>query len=189
MTTIVTGTNNKYSVLVSDQGVTSDLMHHDQPKVITQGTWAIGAAGSSRIADRLQYEINYPKPPATLLGKGQDEWLKWMITKVVPSIQKVMDPKNDQDDMDGEAILVTHGRSFYLTSNYGILTAEPYWAIGTGGQIALGVMAQAQYADNWHRDCDIHSTYAVSVAQMHDPFTRGKIGGYVSHPNGKLTKI
>lgn len=169
MTTILTTVGNNFATLVADRGVTSDVIHHDMSKIFNQGTWLIGASGDSRICDLFAYGIKYPKPPKSLLTKSNNDWYKWMVLNVVPLIEKII-PKGESDF---EAILVTHAKSFYVGSNLSITNAMPYWAIGSGGTLALGVLASMQYDDNWNKDHDIKAKYALSVAQMHDPFTRG----------------
>jgi hypothetical protein len=149
-------------------------------KIFNQGSWLIGASGDSRICDLFAYGIKYPKPPKTLLGKANDEWYKWMVINVVPLIEKAL-PKTENDY---EAILVTHGKAFYLGSNLSITNAMPYWAIGSGGTLALGVLASMQYDDNWNKDHDMKARYAVSIAQMHDPFTRGGVECWRSEHTG-----
>lgn len=182
MTTIVTTTGSNTATLVADRGVTSDVIHHDMPKIFTQGTWLIGASGDSRICDVYAYGVKYPKVPKSLLTKPMDDWYKWIVQNVVPRIEIAM-PKGEND---GEAIIVTHGRTFYIASNLSVTSASPYWAIGSGAPIALGVLASMQYDDNWHKDHDLKARHSVSIAQMHDPFTRGIIDTYTSHHTGHI---
>lgn len=181
MTTIVTTTGSNYATLSADRGVTSDLIHHDMKKIFVQGTWLIGASGDSRVCDIYAYGIKYPKIPKTLLVKPLDDWYKWVVQNVIPRLQNAL-PK----DEDGEAILITHGKAFYIASNLSVTLAAPYWAIGSGGQIALGTLAAMQYDDDWHKNHDMKSKYAVSIAQMHDPNTRGTIDTLVSHHTGHI---
>jgi ATP-dependent protease HslVU (ClpYQ) peptidase subunit len=182
MTTILTTTGSNYATLVADSGVTSDVIHPDMPKIFQQDNWLIGASGDARACDIFAYGVKYPKVPKTLLSKSIDDWYKWIVLNVIPRIEVAL-PKGENDS---ECLLVTHGRAFHIGSNLGLTTASPYWAIGSGASIALGALASMQYEDNWNKDHDLKSKYAVSIAQMHDPFSRGCITTYISHHTGHI---
>jgi len=186
MTTIVTTTGSNTCAVYADSGLTSELIHPDIHKITTQGTWLIASAGDGRQCDILHYQIKYPKPPATLHGKGDNDWHKWMVTKVVPIIVKQLPGK--ENDYDFELLLVTHGRAFYVATSLSVSNAHPYWALGTGAQLALGYLASAQYQPDWHKNHDLIAKHSVSIAQMHDPFTRGNIRGYISHHTGHIVQ-
>lgn len=180
MTTILTTTGSNFATLVADSGVTSDVIHPDMSKIFKQDSWLIGASGDSRICDLYAYGVKYPKPPKTLMGKSHNDWFKWMVTKVIPLIENVL-PKTDSDS---ECILVTHGKSFYISSSLSVTSAMPYWAIGSGGSLALGVLASLQYDDDWYKNHDLKARHALSIAQMHDPFSRGAIEVWRSDHTG-----
>lgn len=185
MTTIVTTQSGNYATLCADQGITSDLVHPDMAKIVEYNSWLIAYAGDiNRNSGILLYGIKYPKPPATLLDKGLDDWNKWFTIKVIPLIDKALTP----DNSDWEAILVTHGRSFHLNNLLGISNSHPYWAIGTGASLAIGALASTCYHEDWNKNHDIHATHAMQVAGMHDPNTRGKIDRYYSYPTGHTHK-
>lgn len=178
MTTIVSTTGSNTVTLAADRGITSDVIHPDMPKIVQQKTWLIAVAGDARACDVLQYAIKYPTPPKSLT-----DWNRWMVTKVVPLIDGGIGNAKDED---WEAILVTHGQSFLITNSLGVLTASPYWSIGSGSKLALGVLADSQYSDNWLKNQDIVARHALSVASMHDPFTRGTFDVFVSHHTGRV---
>lgn len=181
MTTIVSTTGSNYATLVADRGITSDVIHPDMPKIVQQKSWLIGVAGDSRACDVLQYAIKYPAPPKSLNG----DWFRWMVTKVVPLIDGGIGNARDED---WEAILVTHGQSFLVSNSLSVITASPYWSIGSGSKLALGVLADKAYSDNWFKSHDLIAKHALSVASMHDPFTRGTIDTYISHHTGHIHK-
>jgi hypothetical protein len=180
MTTIVTTTGNNFCTLTADQGITSDLIHPDMTKIIQQDTWLIGVAGNARVCDQLQYSIEYPKPPVEVVKSG--DWLKWLVTKVIPLIDDII----KDTEMDAEALLVTHGKAFLISENLSVLTAAPYWAIGTGADLAIGSLADKQYLPDWNKNHDLSALRAIECASMHDPNTRGTIDQYRSLPNGKV---
>jgi 20S proteasome alpha/beta subunit len=180
MTTIVTTTGNNFCTLTADQGITSDLIHPDMSKIVVQDTWLIGVAGSARVCDQLQYAIEYPKPPIEVVKSG--EWLKWIVTKVIPLIDYFVKDK----EMDAEALLITHGKAFLIGEDLSVLTAQPYWAIGSGADLALGSLADKQYLPDWNKNHDLSSLRAMESASMHDPNTRGSLDQYRSYTNGKV---
>lgn len=184
MTTIVTTTGSNTCAVYADSGLTSELIHPDIHKITTQGNWLIASAGDGRQCDILHYQTKYPKPPTQLLTKSREHWHSWIVNKVIPNIAKGL-PGNDYDF---ELLLVTHAKAFYVASSLSVSDASPYWALGTGSQLAIGYLASAQYDDNWNRDHDLKAKYAVSISMMHDPFTRGEIKGYVSYHTGHLVR-
>jgi 20S proteasome alpha/beta subunit len=182
MTTIITTSGNNSTTLVADRGITSDLIHPDMPKIVQQDTWLIGVAGSARVCDQLQYLIEYPTPPVDVVKSG--DWLKWIVTNVIVLIDDVI----KDSEMDAECLLVTHGQAFLISENLSVLSAKPYWAIGSGAELALGVLADSQYNPDWYKNHDLSARRAIGVASMHDPNTRGTVDLWESHHTGKVFK-
>jgi len=180
MTTIITTTGNNFATITADQGITSNLMHPDMHKIVQQDTWLIGVAGSARVCDQLQYSIEYPKPPVDVVKSG--EWMKWLVTKVIPLIDDTV----KDTEMEAEALLITHGQAFLISENLSVLTAKPYWAIGSGAELALGSLAEKQYKPDWNKNHDLSALRAIESASMHDPHTRGTVDQYRSYTNGKV---
>jgi len=180
MTTIITTTGNNFATLTADQGITSNLIHPDMHKIVQQDTWLIGVAGSARVCDQLQYSIEYPKPPVDVVKSGN--WMKWLVTKVMPLIEN----KVKDDDMDAQALLVTHGKAFLIGDELSVLTASPYWAIGSGAELAIGALVDKQYLVGWNKNHDLSALRAMEAASMHDPNTRGTVDQYRSYTNGKV---
>ena len=180
MTTIVTTSGTNFATLTADQGITSDLIHPDMPKIVQQDTWLIGVAGSARICDQFQYSIEYPKPPIDVVKSG--EWMKWLVTRVIPLIDDII----KDSEMEAEALLVTHGKAFLISENLSVLTASPYWAIGSGAELAIGALVDKQYLVGWNKNHDLSALRAMEAASMHDPNTRGSLDQYRSYTNGKV---
>lgn len=192
MTTIVTTASKNYTVMVADRGITSDLMHPEMKKIVKQGTWLIGVSGEDRICDVIQYVVRFPKVPASLIGGELEDWIPWVVTRVVPTVQKAIQENLSKESWsigDSEILLVTHGKAFLLSGTLGVTVAEPYWAIGSGAQVAVGSLAGKNNRTDWKT---LHANYAreaVEIAERHDPFTRGEVSGYKSYPSGKLSPI
>lgn len=149
-------------------------------KIVQQDSWLIGVAGSARVCDQIQYAIQYPKPPIEVVKSG--EWLKWIISKVVPLIDAVI----KDSEMDAEALVITHGKAFLISENLSVLSAQPYWAIGSGAELAIGSLADKQYKPDWNKNHDLSALRAMECASMHDPNTRGSIDQFRSYANGKI---
>lgn len=182
MTTIVTTTGNNFCTLTADQGITSDVIHPDMHKIVQRDSWLIGVAGNARVCDQLQYVVQYPEPPKELHGKAQQDWYGWMVREVIPLLA---DTVKDLD-LDGSALLVTHGKAFLIDENLSVLSANPYWAIGSGADLALGSLATNQYTPDWNKNHDLSALRALEVASMHDPSTRGTADQYRSYTSGKI---
>jgi ATP-dependent protease HslVU (ClpYQ) peptidase subunit len=151
-------------------------------KIVQQDTWLIGVAGSARVCDQLQYSIEYPKPPVEVVKSG--EWMRWIVTQVIPLIDDMI----KDSEMEAECLLLTHGQAFLVSENFSVLTAKPYWAIGTGAELALGSLAEKQYKPDWNKNHDLSALRAIEAASMHDPNTRGTIDQYKSYTNGKIMR-
>lgn len=193
MTTIVTTSSPGYAAIVADQGITGTLMHPEMGKVVRQDTWLIGVSGEDRVCDVIQYAVKYPKVPATLSGKKLEEWYAWVVTRVIPQIQKVTQEDLHKDYWntigESEILLVTHGKCFLVGGTLGVTKAEPYWAIGSGGQLAMGVLSQKIQNPDWKTKHGSYAAESVEVAKIHDPFTRGPVSGYKSYSSGKIVAI
>jgi hypothetical protein len=193
MTTIATTASSNYATMVADQGITGDLMHPDMNKIVKQGTWLIGVCGEDRICDVIQYGVKFPKVPDTLVGKGLDEWLPWVVTKVIPLIQNAVHANLHKDLWntigESEILLVTHGKAFLVGETLGVTRAEPYWAIGSGSHLAMGSLVEKNSRADWRGQHAVFAKEAVETAERHDPYTRGKVSGYKSYPSGKISAI
>jgi len=192
VTTIVTTTSARYATLFADQGITGDYIHPDMGKIIQQGTWLIGVAGDSRVCDVLQYGVKYPKPPESLVKKPIEDWYGFIVTKVIPAIAKATSeqlPKNDGNTLgDSDLLLVTHGKAFFIGASLGLIKATPYWAIGSGEGLALGVLSTHGANADWDNAHKHFAMEAMAAAKKHDPYTRGAITGWISYPTGRVVK-
>jgi ATP-dependent protease HslVU (ClpYQ) peptidase subunit len=192
MTTIVSLSSNKETILLGDQGITSDLMHPNMNKIVRQMTWVIGVSGEDRICDVIQYAVKWPKVPDLLVNKDYSHWLSWMVQKVIPIIQQTIESsisKSSSTLENSEAILVTHGKSFLIGETLGLTQTGSYWAIGSGQKVAIGALAANQYTTSWDKNLENNGRDAISVAQQFDPYTRGNITGYRSLVNGHVIPV
>lgn len=196
MTTIAIASTATQCVIASESGITDDSYVTCPPmhKIIRQGDWLIAAAGSDRVCDTLQYITKYPVIPPALKNKTDDiSWYQYIAKRIIPIIRKVAQDELTLDTKDGvaelpesELILVTHGRAFSISNTLGISRCTPYWAIGSGGTLALGSLSTDYHRGDWKENHDLYLFNAMQTAVRHDSFSHKPIYGYVSHKNGKI---
>lgn len=198
MTTIAITWSPEYCAIMSESGITDESFRTMAPmkKIVRQNEWLIGVAGADRTCDVLQYITKYPVVPATL-KKCTDEmkWYEWIAKRVIPIIRKSAQDELSLDTKDGvaelpdsEIILVTHGRAFGISGSLGISKLEPYWAIGSGGSIALGALTAYKTFDDWDDEHDYYCAKAIEASTLHDSFSHKPIQGWLSFANGKITQ-
>jgi hypothetical protein len=179
--------------MYGDEGITSDLMHPDMPKIVQHGTWLIAACGEDRVCDVVQYVVKYPAVPNYLLDKDYDRWYSWVVTQVIPriatAIEKTMPKAYKNSIGESELLLITHGRAFLIGETLGVTKASPYWSIGSGSHIAIGFLADKASAKTWPKTFTQHAKKSIEVAQKHDPYTRGKVTGYISNLDGSIEPV
>jgi hypothetical protein len=197
MTTIGIASTNKQCVMMSESGITDEQFTTAMPmsKIIRQGEWLIAAAGSDRVCDTLQYIVKYPAIPPQL-KKKEDEmsWYQWIAKRVIPLIRKIAQEQLTLDVKDGvaelpdsELLLVTHGRAFSISNTLGISKCTPYWAIGSGGTLALGSLSTAfRTTNDWATNHSKYLYQAIETAITHDSFSHPPIYGWVSQTNGTI---
>jgi len=199
MTTIGVTCSTDKCYIMSESGITDESGHTAPPmnKIIRQGDWLIAAAGADRVCDVLQYIIKYPVIPPAMKKKTSDQdWFAYIAKRIIPIIRKGMQDELSLETKDGvaelpdsEFFLITHGRAFSISNTLGISEVKPYWAIGSGGTLALGSLANS-YANNldWAKNQGIHLLNAIQASIKHDSFSHPPIYGWLSQASGKITK-
>ena len=196
MTTIVVATTPTQCVMMSESGITDEAFTTAPPmkKIIRQGEWLIAASGADRVCDVLQFIVKYPAIPPTVKKKDDDlDWYQWIAKRIIPMIRKAAQDELTLDTKDGvaelpdsELILVTHGRAFSISNTLGISNASPYWAIGSGGSLALGALSVLYNTTTWNLNHATHCHKAIQTAIKHDSFSHPPIYGYISNKNGNI---
>ena len=196
MTTIAITWSPTHCTIMSESGITDESFHTmpGMNKIVRQNEWLIAVAGADRSCDVLQYITKYPPVPATLKNETDDmQWYKWMVKRVIPIIRKSAQQELTLDTKDGvaeipesELILITHARAFGISSTLGVSKLEPYWAVGSGGSIALGALAAYTNNQDWKTNHTHYCYKSVEAATKHDSFSHKPIRGYTSLPNGKI---
>ena len=182
---------------MSESGITDENFTTSMPmnKIIRQGEWLIAAAGADRICDITQYLVKYPAVPPQLKKKEDImSWYQWIAKRIIPLIRKVAQEQLALDVKDGvaelpdsELILVTHGKAFSISNTLGISRCTPYWAIGSGGTLALGSLATAfRTTNDWAKNHTKYLYQAIETSITHDSFSHPPIYGWVSQTNGTI---
>lgn len=148
MTTIVGIEGDGWSVIASDSMINSGsqpFYSYGMEKVFERGDYLIGVAGDAVAIDILKCLW---KPPR---GSKPADLDTYLTTKVIMSLKASCgvygyDPQKDKkDDPDAgfELLLSLKGRIYQISSDdFGWLRDyRGLYAIGSGGQIALGVLA------------------------------------------------
>ena len=148
MTTIVGIEGDGWTVIASDSMINSGsqpFYSYGMEKVFERGDYLIGVAGDAVAIDILKCLW---KPPRSAKPADLDYYL---TTKVITSLKASCglygyDPQKDKkDDPDAgfELLLSLKGRIYQISSDdFGWLRDyRGLYAIGSGGQIALGVLA------------------------------------------------
>lgn len=196
MTTIVVASTPTQCVIASESGITDEAFVTAPPmrKIVQQNEWLIASSGADRVCDVLQYMVKYPAIPPNLKNKDNDlDWYQWIAKRIIPIIRKAAQDELTLDTKDGvaelpdsELILVTHGRAFSISNTLGISSASPYWAIGSGGSLALGALSVLYNVSTWDTEHETYCHKAIQTAIKHDSFSHPPIYGYISNKNGKI---
>lgn len=199
MTTIAVAVAKNQCVIMAESGITDESFHTAPPmkKIVKQGDWLIAGAGADRVCDVLQYIVKYPVIPPKLKNETDDYvWFQWVAKRVIPIIRKAttdeltLETEHGVAELpDSEFLLITHGRGFSIGATLGISAVKPYWAIGSGGSLALGSLSTAFHSQmNWELMHKFHLEKALETSIRHDSFSHKPIYGYISKSNGKIVQ-
>lgn len=168
MTTIIGVEYANRCVILGDSRIVGDskiYSHPDMVKVVTNGNYLVGVAGDVRA---LQVVLHTWKPPV-LLAKDKNNIFQFMVNKVAPSLKQLLtdagllDAKSPDKDFEINIIIGLNGNLFEIDSDFAVSrNSEGYYAIGTGGDYALGAL----YAG-------VTPEQAAEVAVINDSKTAG----------------
>lgn len=159
MTCIVALRHDKGVTLGADrQGTAGHLTHYSvQPKISERSGLLIGTAGSYRLSQVLEHELDWDD--ATMRLRDGDDPHPWAVKKLIPAIRAVLGTHailktdNGVAEVYGEALIVVRQRILVLHSDLQIYeNQEPYAAIGSGSEVALGSLwSTAAWKDSAER--------------------------------------
>lgn len=150
MTTIIGIEYDDKSVIVADSRVTDDggrvYSHPVMRKIARRGSLLIAGAGEVAPCDIAQ---NVWVPPA-LTAKDKKDIYRFMIVKVMPSLRKCLvdngynfDEAHDkkQDGQRFQFLIACGGELFDIDQDLAVMKSEEgFYAIGSGGEFALGAL-------------------------------------------------
>ena len=173
MTTIAGIQGIDFAVLVADSQITEDnlvTLATSTPKIVEAGKFLIGISGDTRPGDILSYNW---KPP---LYKAEDP-VQFMGKKVIPSIINAFnDNTYDYNKVDKEGgfdyLIAFNGNIFRIACDLSFFASNrDVYAIGSGGQFALGYLYSIWKPDMELEYATKHARKAVDIASVLDANT------------------
>jgi ATP-dependent protease HslVU (ClpYQ) peptidase subunit len=170
ITTVVGIEGIDYAVLVADSQITESnlvTLALSTPKIVEIGKFLLAISGDTRPGDILAYNW---KPPAY---RGENP-VSFMGKKVIPSIIKAFNENNydfNKVDPDGgfDYLLSFNGNIFRVACDLSFFQSDVgAYAIGSGGQFALGYLYSDIQADLELEDAKRLARKAVEIASVLD---------------------
>jgi ATP-dependent protease HslVU (ClpYQ) peptidase subunit len=111
----------------------NERMTDKWPKLIRLGTIGVGCSGSSEYGQVVQLLTKWPTPPRD--PKLLDTWARTDVYRAIKTALKSHEVEADS----GDTLLAVAGRIYYLDGTASVHQPDTaYYAIGSGGAIALG---------------------------------------------------
>lgn len=200
MTTIVAIQCDGFAVIGTDSRISSldedgyayqyGTMGSGQTKIAVNGKYLIGAAGDVRAINILHHVFQPPAPAPSLRGKRLDSFI---TAKFISSLKSCFDEHgithcgkdNQKTQQDSSIIAVVNGSVYVIDTDFSWYTdASGVYAIGTGGQIALGALHALQVKQKLSisqakRNC----IKALTAAAKYDPYTGSPFQTFVQEAN------
>ena len=146
MTTIVGIQHEDGCILASDSRVVAEgkiYTHPDMVKSVAKGGYIYGVSGDYRV---LQILLHIWKPPL-VTEKARDNVYEFAITKIVPSIKQSLSDagidvsKMIEDKFEFSVLMGINGTLLEIDSYFSVtMNDSNYYAIGSGGDFALGAL-------------------------------------------------
>lgn len=146
MTCIVALRHDKGVTLGADRQGTAGYLTHlsAQPKISEHSGVLVGGAGSIRLSQVINHELDWDD--VTMRLRVDDDPLVWAVKKLIPAIRGILGThaalhteNSVVEYRHSAAIFVVRNRIFVLRGDLQVYeNAEPYAAIGSGDEVALG---------------------------------------------------
>lgn len=170
MTCIVALRSTKGDVIVgADRQATGGWTAHlsAQPKIRDHDGIIVGCAGSVRISQVIDHELDWDDLAMRL--HASDDPYTWAVKKLIPAIRSSLGDHAALTVTDGvaavhesEALIVVHGRIYMIGGDLQVYeNAEPYAAIGSGSEIAIGSL----WSSPWMADARARVQLALEAAE------------------------
>jgi len=207
MTTIVGIQGDGFSVIctdsrivnVAEDGTTTAITHlgNGISKVAQNGPYLIGAAGDVRAINILHHAFQPPTPPVNLRGKKLDAF---MTVKFVPALRECFE-KQGYATPEREGSHIAENDSIVMVSIHGVIyvidgdyswcpDANSYYAIGSGGDFALGALHVLMQRKKWLTIQMARTivSKALASAAKYDVHTGSPYHTYVQESSGTKPK-
>lgn len=110
-------------------------------KIVRRGRWLVAVSGSARLAQLIQYGLEWPEPPKRDLER-------FLVTKVVPALAKVaadkfvaIEDSHGQKYANMDMLLGVRGSLFMIHGDMTVGRNElGFEAVGAGAEVALGAL-------------------------------------------------
>jgi hypothetical protein len=148
-----------------------DLTIRRDPKVFLAGDALVGFTSSFRMGQLLRYGLG------TLARNPNVDPYEHVVTAVANEVRSLFDAggfsrRKEESEVGGVFLLGYAGRLFTIDQDYGVGEAlEPYAAVGSGAQVALGALNVLSWQDNLPPRQKL--IYALNVAERHNASVRG----------------
>lgn len=179
MTTIIGVQYDGFCELVADSLVSNDSgrtwIHPDMTKINRRGVFLIAGAGEVAACDIAQHIWDPPVPNE----KDKRDLYHFMITKVIPSLRDsfksngyILDKSDDEETTSRfQFIVAVNGELFDIGDDLSVMrSADGFYAIGSGADIALGALhagAEAQEAVEIACKISAYSSLPLQVEIQH----------------------
>lgn len=114
------------------------------PKVWKRGRFVFGYAGTLRTGQLIKYKFKHPPIQ-------NREPTQYMVTGFVDKMRKVLKQsgaareEHKEEEQDNDFLIGFNGHLFIIDSGYGVCeVADPFVAIGSGTEYALGALFATQ---------------------------------------------
>lgn len=140
--TCIVGVQYHDTVLIGADSASVDgweLTIPPDPKVFHRGPFLIGYTTSWRMGQLLRYRLDVPDHP---VGVDDHEYLATLFVDAVRDCLKAggFAKKENEAETGGEFLVAYRGGLYVVQSEYQVLTAPEYMAVGAGGTVALGAL-------------------------------------------------
>lgn len=152
MTCIVALTHKSVIWMGGDSALTDDMFGQFtrvEPKVFIINDMIIGYAGSARLGNVLRYSFQ----PPTINKADRQDLMKYMVTKFVDGMREVtrskgLMHKEEVEEISGHILVGIGGRVFAIYEDWQVAEPrEPFMAIGSGTDLALGSLFSTRRSD------------------------------------------
>jgi len=132
-------------------------------KVFTSGAVTFGFSGSVRDGNVLMHHLDVPE----MTSSDVSDPSRYVVKRLIPAMRTALRDngaiatKDGRDSFASHLIIAVAGVCGYIAADFSFFGAgNPFFAVGSGGDFALGAMAAGKTAPE-----------AIEIAAKHDSYT------------------